>query len=82
MQQVPCLATRWADEWCNEQDRNQALHAEADDYLNGNPDVANAYAADLAQKMHVDPELMEQEEWNQWVADNWDEIVALFKRKK
>lgn len=69
--EIPCLASRWADEYAEAQDAHEAqLNALADD-----PDRVEYLALIYLEKNYPDLEFDTDEQWQQWIADEWDRIV-------
>lgn len=82
MNQVPCLASKWADEYSDEFDRDMALTEAIEDELNGDTSAALSCAQDLADKEGLDTDEWTDAQWDGFVSERWEDIVQLYKEKQ
>lgn len=76
MIKVPCLASRWADEWADEQDRWEVDCEIADQKLRNNPELVQYHAERMAEFDKIDTEDWDDADWDKYIDDHWDDLVT------
>ena len=78
MQPIPCMASKWADEYSDMQDAWEVQFEDAADALIANPMLATDLAFMLAESDGIDTDDWTTEQWDDFVSDRWDELVEMY----
>lgn len=75
MREVPCPASKWADEEADAIDRYAAAREDAEAELCADSVVADAIAGEIAEEEQIDTEGWTQTQWDEFVSERWEDIV-------